>query len=204
MIGVPILVQGAYDIFSSHFDLVYDPDDLAVVSAVPAGLAEESMSAYNAVGGSMIFAMAGDEAYGGDGEVGIITFEKLDPAADASSVALTDAAFNNGDPPAEIGSSAGIPRRTDQTALGHAVPNPFTQGTVISYQMAAPGPVSLEIYNVNGQLVRTLVAGNIDAGSHSVIWNGRDNSGARAARGVYFCCMEADGYMATEKIVYMK
>ena len=37
-----------------------------------------------------------------------------------------------------------------------------------------------------------------------MLWNGKDNSGQTAARGVYFCCMEAEGYRATEKIVFMK
>jgi hypothetical protein len=152
----------------------------------------------------MIFAMAASESYGGDGEVAMITFGKLNPDADASSVQLTEVMFNDGEPPAEIGTSAGVPTQANDTFLGRAVPNPFMQGTVISYQMAAAGHVSLEIYNVNGQLVRTLVTGGVDAGPHSVLWNGRDNSGETAARGVYFCCMEADGYRATEKIVFMK
>jgi hypothetical protein len=203
-IEVPIVVQGAAGIFSSNFDLVYDPDNLSVISALATGLATGSMSAHNALGGDLIFAMAGSEAYGGDGEIGLITFGKLNPDANASSVELTAAMFNEGDPPAEIGVSAGIPAQTGRTALGRAVPNPFTQGTVISYQMAAAGQVSIEIYNVEGQLVRTLVSGGAEAGPHSILWNGKDDYGRMAARGVYFCYMEADGYQATEKIVFMK
>jgi len=122
---------------------------------------------------------------------------------------LTGAFFNNGNPPAVIGdshlgASSGIPARADRTTFGLALPNPFAEGTVISYQMAAPGPVSIKIYNVEGKLVRTLVDGRVDAGEHSVMWNGRDNSGEVAANGVYFCSMQAEGYRATEKIVFVE
>ena len=145
----------------------------------------------------------------GDGDVARITFLKLYPEADANSVMLTGAFFNNGNPPAVIGdshlgASSGVPAQADRTALGRAAPNPFAEGTVISYQMAAQGPVSIKIYNVEGKLVRTLVDGKVDAGTHSVIWNGIDNSGKVAARGVYFCCMQARGYRATEKIVFVE
>jgi hypothetical protein len=203
-IEIPVQVAGAYDIFSGHFGLVYNAEDLSVISAVPTGLAGGSMSAHNAVGGDMILAMAAGDSYGGTGEVALITFGKLNPDADASSVELTEVIFNDGEPPADIGTSAGVPAGESATFLGRAVPNPFRQGTVISYQMAAAGHVSLEIYNVEGQLVRTLVAGGVDAGPHSVLWNGKDNSGQTAARGVYFCRMETAGYRATEKIVFMK
>jgi hypothetical protein len=203
-IEVPVMVAGAYGIFSSSFDLVYNAEDLSVVSALATGLASGSMCAHRAAGGDMVFAMAAAEDFAGTGEVARITFAKLDPGADASSVGLTDAMFNDGEPPAEIGTAAGVPGQAGGTFLGRAVPNPFTQGTLITFQMASAGQVSLEIYNVNGQLVRTLVAGGVDAGSHSVLWNGKDDSGNAAARGVYFCCMSADGYRATEKIVFMK
>ena len=53
-----MLVAGAYDIFSGHFDFVYDAGESPVISAVATGIADGSMSAHNAVGGDMIFAMA--------------------------------------------------------------------------------------------------------------------------------------------------
>ncbi|MGD9140206.1 MAG: HYR domain-containing protein [bacterium] len=203
-IEIPVLVAGAYGIFSSSFDLVYSSEDLSVVSALATGLATGSMTAHNATGDEIIFAMAGAEAFAGTGEVARITFGKVDPDADASSVELTAVVFNDGEPPAEIGTSAGVPTETAGTFLGRAVPNPFTQGTMINFEMAEAGQVSLEIYNVEGQLIRTLVSGSVNAGPHSVLWNGKDNTGRMAARGVYFCSMEADGYRATEKIVFMK
>jgi hypothetical protein len=102
----------------------------SLLASAPAGIAEGSTSAHNARGGSVVLAMAAGEAFGGDGDVATVTFGTLSPYAGINSVALTEAAFNDGEPPVEIGIAA--------------------------------------------------------------------------ARGVYFFCMEAEGYRATEKIVFMK
>gem|GEM_PF-706201 len=203
-IEVPVIVQGAYDILAGHFRFVYDAGELSVISAQATGIAAGSMTAHNAMGGDLIFAMAAGEAYGGDGEVALITFGKLHPDADASSVELTEAMFNDGLPPAEIGASASVPAEEGQTALGRAVPNPFTRGTVITYRMAAAGQVSIQIYNVSGQLVRTLASGATDGGHNSILWNGKDDSGRAVPGGIYFCRMETEDYQASEKIVFMK
>ena len=174
------------------------------MGAAPAGLAEASMSAFNAMGGDMIFGMAAGEAYGGDGEIAVITFGKMTPDAGISSVALTEVGFNDGEPPAEIGVPAGIPTQANQTHLGRAVPNPFTQGTVVNYEMGAAGRVSLQIYNVNGQLVRTLLQGSTQPGYHTLQWDGRDGTGNAAAAGVYLYRIAAGRDYLTRKMVLLK
>ncbi len=66
-------------------------------------------------------------------------------------------------------------------------PNPFNPMTSIQFTVPAnAGPVELAVYNVNGQVVRRLVDGEIEAGPHSVVWNGRDDSGRGVATGIYF------------------
>lgn len=66
-------------------------------------------------------------------------------------------------------------------------PNPFNPATTISYQLSVNANVTLSIYNILGQQVRTLVNENQGAGEHSAIWDGRDNSGQLVGSGVYFC-----------------
>jgi hypothetical protein len=72
-------------------------------------------------------------------------------------------------------------------------PNPFNPGTLIKYQLPEPASVSLTVYNILGQKVRTLVYPGLQqaAGAYQVEWDGRDNVGAKAAGGVYFYRMEA-------------
>jgi subtilisin-like proprotein convertase family protein len=83
-------------------------------------------------------------------------------------------------------------------------PNPFNPITTVSYGQPVDGDVSLRIYNVAGQLVRVLVDGPGEAGYHSAVWNGRDDSGAPVASGVYFCRMETETFSATAKMVLLK
>ncbi|MCK5595828.1 MAG: T9SS type A sorting domain-containing protein, partial [Candidatus Eisenbacteria sp.] len=83
-------------------------------------------------------------------------------------------------------------------------PNPFNPVTAVSYGSPTESRVRLAVYNVAGRLVRTLVDGEVDPGYHSVVWDGRDNSGVEVGSGVYFCRMEAEGFDDTTKMVLLK
>lgn len=76
-------------------------------------------------------------------------------------------------------------------ALLQNYPNPFNPGTVISYQLPARAEVSLKIFNLLGQEVRTLVNRPREAGVYRHEWDGRDAAGAAVSSGVYFYRMEA-------------
>ena len=83
-------------------------------------------------------------------------------------------------------------------------PNPFNPSTTIMFDMRAKGHVSLKIYNVAGQLVRTLVNGVKDAGHHKLTWDGRNNSGVSVASGVYFYKMETTNFSQTKKMIMLR
>ena len=70
------------------------------------------------------------------------------------------------------------------TKLDGNYPNPFNPSTTIRYSMKEAGPVSIEIYNIKGQLVRTLVDGVKEAGNHTIVWNGLDKSNRSVSSGV--------------------
>ncbi len=88
--------------------------------------------------------------------------------------------------------------------LSQNYPNPFNPMTTIKYDIKEKGAVTVKVYNVAGQLVRTLVNGTKDAGSYAVTWNGKNERGARVASGIYFYKMETKGYSATKKLVLMR
>ena len=72
-------------------------------------------------------------------------------------------------------------------ALGQNRPNPFPGGvTLIEYVIPQQMRVTLQVYDVSGRLVRTLVSGSVSAGRNRVTWDGRDNFGSPVASGVYF------------------
>jgi hypothetical protein len=105
------------------------------------------------------------------------------------------------------GGTAGVPEPGEpvhQWSLSQNTPNPWTSATEIRYEVASSARVSIRVFNVAGQLVRTLVDGQADPGRHSVSWDGRDRSGKPVASGVYFCRMEAGSYKAARKMLVVK
>lgn len=92
----------------------------------------------------------------------------------------------------------------DSFELMQNYPNPFNPSTMINYQLPVSSVVNLAIYNMTGQLVRTLVNGEMPAGSHSVVWNATDDTGARVASGVYLYVIRAGEFVSQKKLVLMK
>ncbi len=78
-------------------------------------------------------------------------------------------------------------------ALSQNYPNPFNPTTSITYALPVDSRVTMEIYNVIGQRVRTLVSDNQPAGYHAAEWNGMGNSGQQLSSGVYFLQLSAVG-----------
>ncbi len=88
--------------------------------------------------------------------------------------------------------------------LAQNMPNPFNPKTTIAFNLPQPGDVRLEIYDVAGRRVVTLVDGHMDAGPHTVRWDGTTADGERAASGVYFYKLAADGELQSRKMVLLK
>ncbi len=84
------------------------------------------------------------------------------------------------------------------------VPNPFNASTRIAYRLATTGPVRLEIYNMLGQPVRTLVDESQTAGFYTAHWNARDQWGSVVAVGVYFTHLHFPGGVETRRLLYLK
>jgi len=101
----------------------------------------------------------------------------------------------------EVGGDNLLPKAFD---LKQNAPNPFNPTTMVSYDLPKASNVSLEIYNVLGQNVRTLVNDFQEAGTQSVMWDGTDNGGSQVASGLYFYRLTADGFQATKKMMMLK
>ena len=91
-----------------------------------------------------------------------------------------------------------------KTALYPNFPNPFNPSTRIRFMLSEPGNVSMDVFNVQGQLVRTLVRGRHGAGEHAVEWNGRDAMGHPAASGVYVVRLTTDAFSKSAKMLLIK
>ncbi|HNQ44197.1 MAG TPA: FlgD immunoglobulin-like domain containing protein, partial [Candidatus Cloacimonadota bacterium] len=89
------------------------------------------------------------------------------------------------------------------TALGTNYPNPFREHTQISFSLKDATPVHLEVYNIKGNLVRTLHKGELKSGSHSILFDGCDARGKRLPAGVYIYRFEAGIYRKASKMVLL-
>ena len=85
-----------------------------------------------------------------------------------------------------------------------ASPNPFVAQTELRFELARAGDVRIRIFDASGRLMRVLKAMPMDRGTHTAVWNGRDDSGRSVARGVYYCHVEAGGATETRKLVFAR
>jgi hypothetical protein len=88
--------------------------------------------------------------------------------------------------------------------LAQNYPNPFNPTTTIKYQLPKKADVKIVIYNMLGQLVRTVVNKAVDAGYQEVVWDGLNDNGNRVATGIYIYRMEADKFVKSHKMIMMK
>ncbi len=96
-----------------------------------------------------------------------------------------------------------VPTRV--TALGLAHPNPFNPTTTIEFTLARPDNARLDVFTVDGRLVRTLVDRGLKAGPHTATWNGTDHQGRTVASGTYFYRLTtADGFSEAGRMVLVK
>ncbi len=85
-----------------------------------------------------------------------------------------------------------------------AAPNPFNPRTTLRFEMAAAGPVRLEVFDGRGALVRTLVDAELSAGPHAVIWDGRDQRGMVRASGIYLARLEVGERRMSTKLTLVR
>lgn len=87
-------------------------------------------------------------------------------------------------------------------------PNPFTNETLIQFHLPEIGTVTMEIYNINGRKVKTLVSQRLDAGKHEIRWRSLDDNGNRVRSGIYFCKIQVKGqsktYHGSKKMILLK
>jgi hypothetical protein len=92
----------------------------------------------------------------------------------------------------------------EKFALYQNHPNPFNLETQISFDLPVNSKVSLKIYNLTGQLVRTIIDRDMEAGQHKVVWDGKNQKGETVASGIYFYRLEAGDYVSVKKMGLVK
>ena len=96
------------------------------------------------------------------------------------------------------------PKLKPVSHLSQNYPNPFNPTTSIRFNVPVAGNAKIDIYNVKGQHIKTLVDDNFTAGSHTTVWNGEDSNNRATASGVYFYRLQTNGLTETKRMVLMK
>ncbi len=110
--------------------------------------------------------------------------------------------------PLPVGSLSGInedtPVAVNESPTMWAYPNPFNPTCEINFSLPAAGLVSVEVFDVQGRLVRTLLQANVNAGPHVLNWNGQDRNGQPVAAGVYLARVHGAEFSASVKLTLAK
>jgi hypothetical protein len=95
-------------------------------------------------------------------------------------------------------------QRPTRYSLSQNYPNPFNANTQISFALPKDGRTTLEIFNVLGQKVNTLVDEYMRAGTKIVNWDGRDNRGMEVPSGIYFYRLRSENFLQTKKMLMIQ
>jgi len=107
-------------------------------------------------------------------------------------------------PPLGAPTSNDDPAQITQNFLAENFPNPFGNVTNIQFALKNPSKVTIEIYNILGQKVKTISEEELPAGVHSTCWDGKDSFGHPVANGVYFYRMNTDEFHQTRKMILIR
>ena len=95
-------------------------------------------------------------------------------------------------------------RKTEDFNLLINYPNPFNQATHILYALASPGTVRIEIMDMHGRIVRSLVNAHRSEGDYIVVWDGRDDAGRELMSGMYILLSRSKSVKMTSKIILLR
>jgi hypothetical protein len=123
--------------------------------------------------------------------------------ASVAELWLREVNYDPNNPPALETATESLP---SEFALKQNYPNPFNPSTTIEFSIPENhhGAISLRIYNMLGEVVRELVAGDLTPGNYTKVWDGLDNSGQHLASGLYIYQLHAGSFSASRKLLLMK
>ena len=123
--------------------------------------------------------------------------------------AVYEAPDGESEPSNEVSATPHIVSNEDEpvtlkTELVGNYPNPFNPSTTIKFSVAHESNIRVDIYNVKGQKIKTLIDTQLNAGEYKVTWNGKDDNNSDVSSGFYFYRMQTNEYVAIKKMMLMK
>lgn len=193
---VVVSLESSVPVKGVQFD-VANANVVSLESQMQNVVGSQNSDAYRGV----LYQNSGSELPAGKNEIARIPVSRFDGSIDVRNVSIADAR-NNRINANVIVRKAGA--SASQFELLQNYPNPFNPSTMISFSVASASDVRLSIVNALGQEVRTLVNGNVEAGTHSITWNGSDNSGNSVPSGMYMYRLQSGAFNAVRTMTLSK
>ena len=141
----------------------------------------------------------------GDGNTDIVLFNKqnVDDANPVPRPGVVVLEFGDKSSPTSVKDNdvTSLPKSFE---LHQNYPNPFNPTTTISFELNRTADVRLDIFDVSGRLVKTLVNARQSVGSHNVIWNGTDLNSNKVSTGIYFYSLVVNSQKTVKKMTLIK
>ena len=211
--AIEITIHSDVDIYGVQFDLDYD-DSLLSLSEDQISSLVNSSDVYSKIiepgkARVIMFSMQGDKIMSSSDDLNSIiniAFDTTNGISNAN-IAISNlilAGANGISVDCEKESSFDIDFMPEETSLGKNYPNPFNPSTTIDFNIYESGNVTVNVYNMNGSLVKTLTSDYKEAGSYSIVWNGLNNDGVQVASGQYIYKMSAPNFTDTKQMTFIK
>ncbi|MCL5019914.1 MAG: T9SS type A sorting domain-containing protein, partial [Patescibacteria group bacterium] len=203
LIRVPLKIRNGKGIYAFDGNLKYDPEFLEFQAMEIKFSKENIISDAAPQNGKLKFAIASGVPLALDGDVVIFVFRIKQRTGKSLLITMPDIALNeqNINPESAAVEASSLP---DHYSLNQNYPNPFNPVTVIQFALPEQAYVNLDIYNILGQRVRTLVHTQMPAGYHQFEWNGRNDAGQPVSSGIYIYRLRANKFTDVRKMIFMK
>ncbi|HKK71106.1 MAG TPA: FlgD immunoglobulin-like domain containing protein, partial [Candidatus Krumholzibacteria bacterium] len=212
-IRVPLRLSGDGSVQGLTVELGWNSDVLEYVGWAPGDIASaqnRAMPVFSPTAGVIDAAMMGvaDTGIAGEGTLAHLRFRvkaegptdlRFD-SVDARSATNEEVSLSG----TLVQEASGTPAMLSRSVLRSNVPNPFNPSTKVRFALADRGHVSVQIFDLKGRLVRTLVDAPLTAGEHEIQWNGTDDGGRTVASGTYLLRMSAPDVTESRRLMLVK
>jgi hypothetical protein len=208
---IDVSVADFVELKAYGLNVLYDAEMLEFVKAVAEDnlLGEGELAAPRAItktDGNVAIAAYGDMV--SEGDLGLSLVFRTKTEIENTFVEVTESEVRDGNFAVNgiaLPAPVQIQTRPEAFALANNYPNPFNPATTIKYALPEASNVTLEVYNVVGQVVRTLVADHQNAGRYVVQWDAANDSGHSLSSGIYFYRLLAGGeFLEVKKMLLLK
>jgi hypothetical protein len=212
LLEIPVLLTGGNNLLSFEFDISYDSDIVTFENVEWSEMINHFTIEENTEDGSIRFAGMGTTP---DGEEGVFTTVSLFVASnfngESLDVTVNRSRINESEPIEDLvitftNTALGVDANAIPKVYGlrQNYPNPFNPTTQIKYDLPEDALVTINIYDLTGRSIKSLVNSNQSAGYRSIQWNATNNLGEPVSAGMYIYMIQAGEFRQTKKMVLLK